>query len=77
MPWFINLVWKDGLVRTKALSDGVDVDALQAEMFEASGEAVVRLPTRMNDQIRESPTYLRPGHLVEWQFFHHDDEVVE
>lgn len=77
MAWFINLVLKDGQERTKTLIDGVDVEALQNELCEAVGETVVRIPTRMNDQIRESPTFLRPGHLVEWQIFHYDGEVVE
>ncbi|MGN0096246.1 MAG: hypothetical protein ACI38U_09290 [Corynebacterium sp.] len=77
MAWFIKLFREDMTDRVFSLIDGANIEELQRQLADAPEDAVVRLPVRMTDQIRESPLFLRPYRWDAWQFFHHDGEVIE
>lgn len=77
MAWFLNLWNEDGSKTTCSLIDRVNVEELQQQLSDAGPGAVIRIPARMADQIRESPLFIRPDKWAAWQFFHHDSEVIE
>jgi hypothetical protein len=77
MGWFLKLYKQDGSDKVFTLIDGVDVDDLQTQLAEAEPATVVRVPSRMNDQMREAPVFVRPDRWDAWQFFHHDAETIE
>lgn len=77
MGWFLSLYKQDGSDKVFTLIDGTDVEELQTQFSEAGPTSVVRVPVRMNDQMREAPVFVRPDRWDAWQFFHHDAEIIE
>lgn len=77
MAWFFKLLADNNASTVVTLADGADLEDLQRQLSEAAPDSVVRIPARMNDQMRESPLYVRPSRWAAWQFFHHDAEQVE
>lgn len=77
MAWFVNFWDEKGVKATFALTHSPNVEELQQQLVDAKPGDVVRLPARMNDQLRESPLFVRPDKWALWQFFHHDSEIVE
>lgn len=79
MTWYLKVQELDQ-ERTFTLIDSFDeaeLDKLSRSLAEARGDDVVRIPARMIDQLREAPMFVRPGRWIEWQFFHHDPDMVE
>ncbi|WP_312811120.1 hypothetical protein [Corynebacterium variabile] len=77
MGWFLSLYKQDGSDHVFTLIDGVDLDDLQTQLSEAGPTSVVRVPARMNDQMREAPVFVRPDRWDAWRLFHHDAETIE
>lgn len=63
--------------RIFALHDAADPAEDERLLVEADPDDVVRVPARMNDQIRETALYLRTGRWDAWQVVSHDPEQPE
>ena len=77
MTWFLQMYNHSDSNLTTSLVEGVDVDDLAQQRLRAKPDDYVRIPSRMEDQLRESPLYLRVRDWSGFRFFHHDPEVVE
>lgn len=77
MAWFMTLYKHSGAEKVFTLVDGANIDDLESQFAAASGDDIVRVPARMNDQMREAPLFVRPIRWDAWRFFHHDGEQLE
>lgn len=77
MTWFLQMHGPPVDKLTTALLEGVDIDELSQQLCDAQDGEYVRIPARMDDQLREAPLYLRVRDWPGFRLFHHDPEVVE